>query len=160
VPVFSAFFRFGRLRVARRLATQRFFVCMGSSRMSQVASGKGSSARSLEETILEFGAPVLAMGRGPRERVEEALHVVVTMWNAHVLATSQWKRPSDLAELKDLVYCGRAPDGLIVAFEALSRRRAELFADDVRLVASWELLEDERGRMTVRCQPRLPRRAA
>jgi len=48
--------------------------------------------RKISETILDFGEPVLSQldAAMPLEVVQSTFQIVITVWNAHVMATPRW----------------------------------------------------------------------
>ena len=60
----------------------------------------------ISATILDFGQPLLAPYEDqhlPIEVVRAALELVLTVWNAHVMAMPIWGKPELLAGLMDIV---------------------------------------------------------
>lgn len=106
-------------------------------------------ARKISETILDFGAPLLADVRAdlPLEAIKSAFTVVITAWNAHVMAQPVWGHPEHLAYLQQLIYADTTPPELRETFEALSARWQAGFASDPRTVGDWRIVpgDDDTG---------------
>ncbi|MDI1476386.1 hypothetical protein [Polyangium sp. y55x31] len=114
--------------------------------------------RKISETILDFGEPLLSqLGPAPPiEVAENALRIVITVWNAHVMAMSVWGIPEHLAHVQDLLRDPIAPQGMKDAFAALSVRRREKFSEDPRAVGEWSIVPDGHGGHQFRCDARVP----
>jgi hypothetical protein len=113
----------------------------------------------ISATILDFGEPYLAQYDGqhvPIKVIRESMVVVLTVWNAHVMAMPIWGKPELLAWLKDIVYSGDSPYQLMDVFEQLTLRRHEKFADDPRAVIVWDIVTNSDGAYNFRCDGRLP----
>jgi hypothetical protein len=113
----------------------------------------------ISATILDFGEPYLGQYDGqhlPIDVVREAMVVVLTVWNAHVMAMPEWGQPEPLAWLKDIIYSGTAPHQLMDLFEDLTFRRYQKFADDPRAVGDWDIVSNGDGTLKFRCDGRLP----
>lgn len=121
-------------------------------------SAGAATPRPISDTILDFGEPLLAQLPEPRpaDALHNALTIVITVWNAHVMATGAWGRPEHLDELRRLVHAGTAPPAFGRTFELLSQRRAERFADDLRVVGKWSLVPDGPTAHRFRCDARVP----
>ncbi len=114
--------------------------------------------RKLSETILDFGEPLLAQFRGlvRREDCQGLLQIIITIWNAHVMAMPLWGHPEHLAELVRVSYGKKSPPQLRVAFEELSHRRMHLFEEDPRIVGTWEVEIPDGANLLLRCETRIP----
>lgn len=114
--------------------------------------------RKISETLLVFGEPLLKElpEPPPAELLRSTLSVVVTVWNALVLAGPAWKEPGYLEQLRTLSESGYLPGPFSSALETLTRRRVELFSDDVRTVADWDVEPGESGGFMFRCDARIP----
>lgn len=111
--------------------------------------------RELAEVVLELAQPViekLGTRRSPDD-VRAALELVVTFWNASVLASRRWERPSRkaLTELKRLM---RGRDDLAL-FDVLTERWRP-FSLDPRLVESWTYELGPEGTVRLVCAMALP----
>jgi hypothetical protein len=119
--------------------------------------------RKISETIIDFGQPLFAKLSVPTtvEETRKGLELVVTVWNAHVLAMPVWGEPAYLADLRKAL-CEEEMDRLLpdltVVLDQLDRRRAEYFADDFRAVGNWDLIPDGKGGMSFQCDARRPPR--
>ncbi len=116
---------------------------------------------SISDTILSFGEPVMRRLRESSEPasldvIKRALEIVITIWNAHVMATDAWGHPEHLADLRQIALGPSAPPSTVITLAALSERRLERFADDIRVVSKWDLTFDDLGRHRFDCTARLP----
>jgi hypothetical protein len=113
--------------------------------------------RRLSETLVEFGRPVLSSLPDPasHEQLEAALGVIVTLWNALVLAEPAWGQPEDLARLVTLRDSAYLPEPMSSAVASLSERRAAAHRGDVRLVTRWVLSHGVDGD-ALHCEVALP----
>ncbi len=114
----------------------------------------------ISATILDFGEPLLACfdELPPVEVLQSLLKIVITVWNAHVLALPIWGSPEGLEQLRTIM-CRPDADPLTrAAYEDLSRRRRELFGDDSRAVGEWAIVPRDGG-LVLRCDARLPHAA-
>jgi hypothetical protein len=114
--------------------------------------------RKISETILDFGEPFLSGLSGtppPTEDMKNAMMIVITIWNALVMAEAPWNAPSHLEGLKQTASQG-GPPFLLDTLNTLTRRRKELFAGDPRAVGNWEFINDASGEPRFRCDARLP----
>lgn len=111
----------------------------------------------IADTILDFARVVLSqMSEPPALPVlQQTLELVISVWNAHALASPAWGKPENLAELSHLVALSASPQ-MLSAFEALRGERLTRFADDLRVVCSWQVTADEQGRARLDCSARLP----
>lgn len=116
------------------------------------------STRKISETIIDFGAPLIEQltGSEPRDVVQATFGLVITVWNAHVLAMPVWGQPQALEQLDQILRGSAAPPQIIEACHALALRRRERFANDVRAVGEWDLRLDAHARMRLHCDARIP----
>ena len=117
------------------------------------------SQRSMAETLVEFTRPLFAQAdeQTTREQLLEVLKLAVTIWNA--LVVDQWGQGTNhLAELRAVVRAPDAPPELGTVFEQLVRCKRELFADDLRAVGEFDVVQEGSGSFTVRAEARLPPR--
>jgi len=114
--------------------------------------------RKLSETILDFGEPMLAQFRGLArpEDCQGLLQIIITIWNAHVMAMPIWGHPEHLAELVRVSYGKESPPQLRAAFDQLSLRRMHQFEDDPRIVGQWEVELPSPSNFLLRCETRIP----
>lgn len=114
--------------------------------------------RKISETLIVFGEPLLKdlPEPPPAELLRSTLSVVVTVWNALVLAGPAWKEPGYLEQLRTLSESGYLPGPFSTALDTLTRRRVELFSDDVRTVADWSIDSDPEGGFMFRCDAAIP----
>src|ERR1035437_11165467 len=100
--------------------------------------------RKLSETILDFGAPLIDLldADQPIEVVREILSIVITVWNAHVLAMPVWNKPGSLIHLKSQLESEQAEPEFIQTYCDLSQRRDMHFATDPRVVCAWSVAAD------------------
>ncbi len=114
--------------------------------------------RKISETIIDFGAPLIGQldGNEPPDVVQATFSLVITVWNAHVMAMPVWGQPQVLAQLAQLLRGPAAPPQMTEACHTLALRRRQHFADDVRAVGGWELRRDACGRARLHCEARVP----
>ncbi len=116
---------------------------------------------SISDTILSFGEPVLRRLRESAEPqsldvIKRALEIVITIWNAHVMATEAWGHPEHLHDLLRVALDPSAAPDTITTLTTLTERRLASFADDTRVVSKWDLSFDDLGRHRFDCTARLP----
>lgn len=114
--------------------------------------------RKISETIIEFGAPLIGKldEKQPMDIVRAVFSLVITVWNAHVMAMPVWGKPEALAQLRDLLRTpGTAPQ-MIQACSQLAARRQQHFAADPRAVGEWSIAFDHAGRVRLHCDARVP----
>lgn len=113
--------------------------------------------RKISETILNFGEPLLSQidASLPLDAIQTVFKVVITVWNAHVLAMPRWRQPKPLADLHERMRDPQLPPDMVNAIRTLSQRRLELFADDGRAVGEWSLVM-EADEWRLRCDARVP----
>lgn len=113
----------------------------------------------LAEAVLWVGAPLLER-LGPSPTIEDArvaLSDAIAFWNASVLASKRWERPSvkALNELTKRLGGPRAsPEGR-AAFQLVVERQRKHWLDP-RLVASWSYEADAGGAPRLKCTMKLP----
>ena len=97
--------------------------------------------RKISETFLEFAAPLLATGDGPRSVFEEVLRVAFTVWNAVVIADV---RGDDqyLAQVRRAI---ADHPGVSLLVENLIERKRAQFGDDLRLIGKYKVNSTEDG---------------
>jgi hypothetical protein len=112
--------------------------------------------RKISETILDFGAPLLSMFDEPPtiDTMKHTLLFVLTVWNAHVMATPIWGKPEHLEALRKQ-FEGASPSHRAIA-EILSQRWRDHCADDSRAVAEWDVIPDGKGGHAFQCDARWP----
>jgi hypothetical protein len=106
----------------------------------------GRTARSnpdqkISETFLRFAAPILhdLPSEAPEDRAREALRVSFTAWNAVVFA-DVLNDHRYLDEIRRLT--ADKPETALLMEQLIARKRG-LFADDERLIGSWEVTRTE-----------------
>lgn len=113
--------------------------------------------RKISETILDFGEPLFSQldAALPLEAVQSVFRIVITVWNAHVMATPRWGQPRFLADLQERMRDPQMPPEMVEAMRTLSQRRLERFANDGRAVGEWSLVM-EADQWRLRCDARAP----
>ncbi|MGZ5148123.1 MAG: hypothetical protein ACXWCP_31705 [Burkholderiales bacterium] len=114
--------------------------------------------RKISETVIDFGAPLLRdLDQAQSiEIVRATFSLVITVWNAHVMAMPVWDKPDVLKQLDDVLCApGTAPQ-MIAACAALTTRRQQHFASDPRAVGEWRVAFDNQGRARLHCDARVP----
>jgi hypothetical protein len=113
--------------------------------------------RKISETILDFGEPLLSHldETPPIEVMRKTLMIVVTVWNAHVLAMPIWGERQHLENLTRRLDGPGAMEDIRDTIDALTRRRKERFTDDPRAVGEWAVTLID-GEYRLRCDARLP----
>src|ERR1022692_1139820 len=101
------------------------------------------SNRKISETFLHFAAPMLANlpGGAPERRAQKALEVSFTAWNAVIFA-DVLNDHRHLEEIRRLT--ADNPETALHMEQLIARKRA-LFADDERLIGTWEVTRTEDG---------------
>jgi hypothetical protein len=114
--------------------------------------------RKISETLIDFGAPVLRDldQMQPFEIVHATFSLVITVWNAHVMAMPAWGKPEVLSQLEDVLRApGTAPQ-MSAACAELATRRQQHFARDPRAIGEWRVAFDNRGRVRLHCEAHVP----
>ena len=115
-------------------------------------------SRKISETIIDFGAPLIfdLDKNQPIEIVRSVFTIVITVWNAHVMAMPVWGKPQLLEQLGELLRAlGTAPEMLDTCAELTARRQLH-FADNPRAVGEWKIEFDHAGRVRLHCDARIP----
>ena len=117
----------------------------------------GTFCVSIADTILDFANVVITqLAEPPALNVlQQTIELVISVWNAHVLAAPEWGQPEHLVELSRLIAISSSPQ-MLAAFEGLSEVRRARFASDLRVVCEWQVTADEQGRTRFDCMARLP----
>ncbi len=115
-------------------------------------------ARKLSETLLEFGAPLLAqLGEdAPLPVRQQCLQLVIMVWNAGALAMPQWGKRELLDETEQALK--QLPLSSVVneLLQQLQTSRREYFGSDPRAVGDWELRPAPDGSYVLHCMAHLP----
>ena len=124
---------------------------------AMLARMSAQPVRNISETILDFGEPLFSQldPALPLDAVQSIFEVVVTVWNAHVMAMPRWGQPRFLADLHERMQDPQIPPEMVDAMRTLSQRRLERFANDGRAVGEWSLVM-ETGQWRLRCDARVP----
>lgn len=127
--------------------------------MTKAKKSVAIPTRKISETILDFGEPLFTWFTEPppEDVFRNALKIVITVWNAHVMALPLWGAPEHVVRLSEILFGSSAPEGMRGVLEALYDRRRERFADDPRAIGEWDIIRDDTGGYRVRCDARLPR---
>ena len=122
------------------------------------ADGSKLPSRKISATIIEFGEPLLKQldTEQPLVLVRATFEIVITVWNAHVMAMPVWNAPQFLADLEALLKTATIAPQMIAAYRDLTARRQQRLADDPRAVGEWSLSIDHAGRVRLRCDARIP----
>ena len=99
--------------------------------------------RKISETFLDFAAPMLddLPSEAPEHRAQQALEVSFTAWNAVIFA-DVLNDHRHLDEVRRL--SAGTPETALLMEHMIARKRA-LFADDERLIGTWEVTRTEDG---------------
>jgi hypothetical protein len=99
--------------------------------------------RKISETFLHFAAPIIhdLPSEAPEHRAREALQVCFTAWNAVVFADVL----NDRRHLDKIRRLTADNSKTAMLMEQLIARKRALFADDERLIGSWEVTRTEDG---------------
>ena len=98
--------------------------------------------RKISETFQHFAAPLLHdLPEAPERGAREALQVSFTAWNAVIFA-DVLNDDRHLNEIRRLT-AGK-PETALLMEQMIARKRA-LFANDARLIGSWEITPTEDG---------------
>jgi hypothetical protein len=114
--------------------------------------------RPLAEAVLDVAAPLLEREpTAPLERAQELLQLVVSFWNASVLASELWerRRMKSLNELRKAMRGRKASKEDAATFDLLTTRRKAHWLDP-RLVVDWHYVEDSSGARRLNCVHGLP----
>ena len=122
------------------------------------AAAPAIPTRKISETIIDFGAPLISDldPSQPIEIVRSVFTIVITVWNAHVLAMPVWGKPQLLEQLGELLQTAGSAPQLTDTCAQLAARRQERFADDPRAVGEWSVAIDRQGRVRLHCDARVP----
>lgn len=125
------------------------------------ANAGGHEMASISDTILLFGEPVMQRLRESSEPpsieiIRRALEIVITIWNAHVMATDDWGHPEHLLDMQRIALDPNTAPDTATTLATLTERRLTQFSDDIRVVSKWDLSFDELGRHRFDCTARLP----
>jgi hypothetical protein len=111
----------------------------------------------MTDTLLEFAQPLIALtdeGTTP-EQLKELLDLLVAIWNA--ISVDAWGQGTNhVVELEAAMAGEGAPAELSTLFFEFSRRKRELFADDLRAVSNLQVESNGEGGFVVRAEARLP----
>ncbi|MEO8836195.1 MAG: hypothetical protein ABI364_05610 [Caldimonas sp.] len=150
---------------ARSLAMALAAQALDCPRHAQRSHGRGfamltnmsTPVRKISETILDFGEPRLGQldAALPPEVVESTFEIVITVWNAYVMAMPRWGQPRFLTDLYQRMRDPQMPSEMVEALRTLSQRRLERFANDARAVGEWSVLM-EVDHWRLRCDARAP----
>jgi hypothetical protein len=110
--------------------------------------------RKISETFLHFSEPMLQnlSGKAPEHRARQALAVSFKVWNAVVFADVL----NDHRHLDDIRRLSRDIPEIARLMEQLIARKRALFADDERMIGTWEVRRTEDS-INVRADARDPR---
>ena len=131
---------------------------MAVDRSAAGAQAVGVPQRKISETIIDFGAPLIADldPSQPLEIVRSVFAIVITVWNAHVMSMPVWGRPQLLQQLGELLQAPGSAPQLIDTCAQLAARRQQHFAQDPRAVGEWSVTIDPQGRVRLHCEARVP----
>jgi hypothetical protein len=99
--------------------------------------------RKISETFLDFAAPLLddLPSEAPENRAQRVLEVAFTAWNAVVFA-DVLNDHRHLDEIRRLT--GGKPETALLMEHLITCKRAH-FADDERMIGTWEVTRTEDG---------------
>jgi hypothetical protein len=99
--------------------------------------------RKISETFLHFAAPMLdnLPSEAPEHRAQQALEVSFTAWNAVIFADVL----NDHRYLDEIRRLTADNPEIALHMEQLIARKRALFADDERLIGTWEVTWTEDG---------------
>ena len=99
--------------------------------------------RKISETFLHFAAPLLhdLPSEAPEDRAQVALKLSFTAWNAVIFA-DVLNDHRHLDEIRRLL--ADKPEAALLMEQLIARKRA-LFADDGRMIGTWEVTRTEDG---------------
>lgn len=114
--------------------------------------------RNMSDTIMDFGDPILSLLDTAQadKRFANVMHIIITVWNAHVLATPAWDRPDELKKVKRLIENNVGKINGVNVWRSLSGRRKSDFADDPRLISKWDLLKPQQPGIRLQVEVQLP----
>src|SRR6266700_7352512 len=98
--------------------------------------------RKISEMFLHFAAPLLENlpGDAPEHHAQQALQVSFTAWNAVIFADVL----DDHRHLDEIRRLTGKPETALLMEQLIARKRA-LFADDERMIGTWEITRTEDG---------------
>lgn len=110
-------------------------------------------AQKISETLLHFAEPILEhlTSEAPVRRVEEALLVACTVWNAVVFADAI----KDQRYLNEIRRIGVDKPEFAALTEHLIARKRALFRDDERTIGKWDVSRKS-GALNLRAEARNP----
>src|SRR2546427_6654867 len=87
--------------------------------------------RKICETILDFGEPLLSQldAALPLDMIQSTFQIVISVWNAHVIAMPRWGQPRFLADLHERMRDPQMPPEMVEACRTLSQRRLRRFSN-------------------------------
>ncbi len=88
--------------------------------------------------------------------IRRALEIVITIWNAHVMAMEAWGHPEHLLDLQQIAQDPSTAPDTATTLATLTERRLTQFGEDLRVVSKWDLSFDDLGRHRFDCTARLP----
>lgn len=99
--------------------------------------------RKISETFLHFAEPLLhdLDSEAPEQRAQVALELAFVAWNAVIFA-DVLNNHRHLDEIRRLL-AGK-PETVLLMEQLIARKRA-LFADDERMIGTWEVTRTEDG---------------
>lgn len=108
----------------------------------------------ISETFLHFAAPLLdhLTSEASEDRAQQALEVSFAAWNAVVFA-DVLNDHRHLDEIRRLT--ADKPETALVMEQLIARKRA-LFADDERMIGTWELTRTKEDGINLRADARDP----
>ena len=114
--------------------------------------------RKISETIIDFGAPLIfdLDKKQPIDIIRATFTIVIMVWNAQVMAMPVWGKPELLEQVKDLLGTPKAAAEARAAYNELTARRLEHFANDPRAVGNWHVAFDANGRLRLHCEAHVP----
>lgn len=124
----------------------------------RAAPTAASSLRKLSDTLFDFGEPLLSLlgDDAPLPVREQAMQLVITVWNAGAMDLPEWGEPELLRQLEQMLAKPTLASPLRSTLQQMLTRRRELFGFDLRTVGEWALLPQPDGGCVLRCAAHLP----
>jgi len=115
------------------------------SRTAVVDAAPAWLTRKISETLLDYMGPVVNAlpEMPPAKELHSLVQIAVTVWNAVVVDDLHGSQ--HVAEARKLIVKGLPADGralMLSVFDSFVHVKREAFADDPRMVASFEVLVD------------------
>lgn len=125
------------------------------SRADHAALG---SLRKLSATLLAFGEPLLSQlgDDAPLSAREQAMQLVITVWNAGAMAMPEWGEPELKLQLEQMLTQPALASPMRTLLQQMLVQRRELYGFDPRAVGEWAVTAQPDAGWVLRCTAHLP----